>query len=154
MIRRGLPGSMLGLGLRGRLSDLRAFIDTNILVYAMETHPEFGGRAGEVLRMVDSGEVSGVVSSLVLLEMCWYLESRGRVDEMRNAVGVVEGSRVEVVDVAGRDVSRAAELKTVYKSVDLNDLVNYSVMRRLGLRDVFTNDSHFEQLPDIVPRFT
>jgi len=106
---------------------LKAFIDTNILIYAMERHPEFGEKAGELLEMVDNGEVSGSVSSLVLLEMCWYLESKGRVDEMKKAVEVVDGSRLQVVDVTGTDVTEAVELRPVYKRVDLNDLVNYHV---------------------------
>jgi len=133
---------------------LKAFIDTNILIYAMERHPEFGEKAGELLEMVDNGEVSGFVSSLVLLEMCWYLESKGRVDEMKKAVEVVDGSRLQVVDVTGTDVTEAVELRPVYKRVDLNDLVNYCVMMRLGVRDVYTNDSHFNQLPDISTHFT
>lgn len=132
---------------------MKAFIDTNILIYAMEMHLEFGERASKVLEMVDTGEVSGYTSSLVLLEMCWYLESKGRVDEMKKAVRVVEGSRLQVVEVSGADVAEAIELRPVYKRVDLNDLVNYCIMMRLGLRDVFTNDSHFKQLPDIAPRF-
>lgn len=120
----------------------------------MERHPEFGEKAGEVLEMVDNGEVSGLVSSLVLLEMCWYLESKGRVDEMKKAFDVVGGSRLRVVEVTGADVAEAIELRPVYKSVDLNDLVNYCVMLRLGVRDVFTNDSHFKHLLDISPHFS
>jgi len=132
---------------------LEAFIDTNILIYAMERHPEFGEKAGEVLEMVDNGEVSGLVSSLVLLEMCWYLELKGRIDEMKKAIDVVSGSRLRVVEVTGADVAEAIELRPVYKRVDLNDLVNYRVMLRLGVRDVYTNDSPFKQLPDISPHF-
>ena len=50
----------------------------------------------------------------------------------------------------GADVADAIELGPDYLGVDLNDLVNYCVMRRLGLRDIFTNDSHFNRLPGIV----
>ena len=135
------------------MSELRAFIDTNILIYAMEMHPVFGEKAGEVMGMLDGGELSGYVSSLVLLELCWYLKSKGRLDEMRRAIRVVEGSRLKVAEVTAGDVSGGVELKPEYVGVDLNDLVNYSVMRRLGLRDVFTNDSHFKRLPGIVPHF-
>ena len=133
---------------------MEAFIDTNILIYAMEKHSKFGEKAGKVLEMVDNGEVSGLVSSLVLLEMCWYLESKGQIDEMKKAIDVVGGSRLRVVEVTGADVTEATELRPVYKREDLNDLVNYCVMLRLGVRDVFTNDSHFKQLPDISPHFT
>jgi len=130
-----------------------AFIDTNIFIYSMEMHPEFGEKAGKVLEQVDKGEVTGYTSSLVLLEMCWYLESKDRVDEMKKAVGIMEESRLRVAEISGADVADAIELRPDYLGVDLNDLVNYSVMRRLGLKDIFTNDSHFNRLPGIVPHF-
>jgi len=87
------------------------------------------------------------------LEMCWYLESKGRVDEMNKAVGIVEDSRLRVAEVSGADVADAVEWRPDYLGVDLNDLVNYCVMRRLGLKDIFTNDSHFKNLPDIALHF-
>ncbi|MFP3951662.1 MAG: type II toxin-antitoxin system VapC family toxin [Candidatus Bathyarchaeia archaeon] len=153
-IQKRKPENTLDLGSKEKSSDLRAFIDTNIFLYAIELHPEFGKKSEEILRMVDEGVVFGIISSLVLMEMCWYLESRGKLDELMEAVEVVERSRIEVIEVTGDDVSKATEWKTMYSGVDLNDLVNYCIMNRLNLRDIFTNDSHFQQLPDITPHFT
>ena len=133
---------------------MNAFIDTNILIYAMERHPEFGEKAGKVIEMVDNGEVSGLVSSLVLLDICWYLESKEQVDVMKRVIDVLDESRLRVVEVTGADVAEAVELRPVYKNVDLNDLVNYCIMVRLGVRNVYTNDSHFNQLPDNSPHFS
>jgi predicted nucleic acid-binding protein len=113
----------------------------------------FGQRSREILEMVDRGEVAGVISSLVQLEICWYLESRGRVDDMSTVIHVLQESRLEYVDVIGGDVSEAVELKQARRDIDLNDLVNYCVMRRLGVSDIFTNDKHFTQLVDINPLF-
>jgi predicted nucleic acid-binding protein len=44
-------------------------------------------------------------------------------------------------------------MKTHHKEIDLNDLVHYQAMKRSGITDIFTNDSHFKRLEDIKPHF-
>lgn len=48
---------------------------------------------------------------------------------------------------------QAVLLKQGRREMDLNDLVNYCLMKRLGVEDIYTNDQHFKQLPDISPHF-
>jgi predicted nucleic acid-binding protein len=132
---------------------LDAFIDTNILIYAMELHPTFGERALKILEQVDRGSIKGYISTLVLLEVCWYIEASGNIDEMKNALENIEDSRLETIEVQHSDITGAVELKTDHKEIDLNDLVHYQVMKRRGITDVFTNDSHFKILEDIRSHF-
>jgi predicted nucleic acid-binding protein len=132
---------------------LDAFIDTNILIYAMELHSTFGERALKILEQVDRGSIKGYISTLVLLEVCWYIEASGNIDEMKNALENIEDSRLETIEVQHSDITGAVELKTDHKEIDLNDLVHYQVMKRRGITDVFTNDSHFKRLEDIKPHF-
>lgn len=128
---------------------MRAFIDANVFIYALEKHPGYGEKAKTILEKVDAGEVDGYISTLVLLEVCWYLEAAKRLEIMALTVERVTRSRVNLVEVAGANVVEAAELKKAYEGVDFNDLVNYSVMRRLGLEAVYTNDAHFNKLPGV-----
>ena len=151
MIPKLRPGDILKIGFGMNLN--RVFIDTTILIYAMQMHPKFGSRSKEVLESVDRGDASGVTSNLVQLEVCWYLESRNRVDEMKIAIQILRESRLDLVDVSGVDVSSAVLLKQSRREIDLNDLVNYCLMKRLGVEDIYTNDQHFKQLPDINPQF-
>lgn len=132
---------------------MNAFIDTNIFIYAMELHPMYGETAGKILGMVDSGELDGVTSSLVLLEICWYLESRKRLGEMQEAIDLITGSKIRVEELKLQDIKGAVEDKTDYTSVDLNDLINYNVIKRRELEIIYTNDSHFQRLPGLKTRF-
>ena len=132
---------------------MNAFIDTNIFIYAMELHPIYGETAGKILGMVDSGELDGVTSSLVLLEICWYLESRKRLGEMQEAIDLISGSKIRVEELKLQDIKGAVEDKTDYTSVDLNDLINYNVIKRQELEIIYTNDSHFQRLPGLKTRF-
>jgi predicted nucleic acid-binding protein len=132
---------------------LSAFIDTNVFIYAMELHPIYGETTGKILGMVDSGELDGFTSSLVLLEICWYLESRKKLGEMQEAIDLITGSKIRVEELKLQDIKGAVEDKTDYTSVDLNDLINYNVIKRLGLEIIYTNDSHFHRLPGLKTRF-
>lgn len=97
--------------------------------------------------------LGGVVSALVQLEVCWFLESRKRLDEIGVVLDVLEKSRLEVVSITGEDVSMAGKLKQQYSMVEVNDLVNLCVMRRLGLTTIYTNDKQFHRFDDINPVF-
>ena len=132
---------------------MRAFIDTNVFIYAIELHPKYGEIAGRVLGMVDSGELEGFTSSLVILEICWYLEHRKRLREMREAVELITSSKMRVEDIKQQDIMDALEDKTIYQTIDLNDLINFNVMRRQGLETIYTNDAHFQRLPEIEMKF-
>ncbi len=72
---------------------------------------------------------------------------------MKIAIQILRESRLDLVDVSGVDVSSAVLLKQSRREIDLNDLVNYCLMKRLGVEDIYTNDQHFKQLPDINPQF-
>ena len=113
----------------------------------------YGETAGKILGMVDSGELDGVTSSLVLLEICWYLESRKRLGEMQEAIDLITGSKIRVEELKLQDIKGAVEDKTDYTSVDLNDLINYNVIKRRELEIIYTNDSHFQRLPGLKTRF-
>ena len=131
----------------------KAFIDTNVILYALEMHPLFGERAVRVLEMVDRGKMVGFVSALVHLEICWFLESRKKFDEIGVVFDVLQKSRLETVPITGVDVFEAGKLKQQFPMVEVNDLVNLCVMRRLGLTTIYTNDKHFNRFRDINPVF-
>lgn len=128
---------------------MKAFVDTNIFIYALEMHPEFGEESGKILEKIDEGEIDGNTSSLVILEICWYLESRNRLNEMKTALDLITGSKIKVIDTVLQDIRYAVSDKTSYTSIDLNDLINYNLMKRSKLNSIYTNDSHFDKLPGV-----
>lgn len=47
----------------------RVLIDTNVWLYHLEGHAEFGHAASQLLRAVERGNIEGVVSELTLMEI-------------------------------------------------------------------------------------
>jgi len=130
-----------------------ALIDTNILVYAMELHPNFGARSIEILEQVDRGLIKGYISSLVLMEVCRYMEASGKIDEMRNSLSIVEDSRLEIIELQHYDITGAVDIKPHNMEIDLNDLINYQIMRRRGITNIYTNAYLFKKLESIKTHF-
>ena len=132
---------------------MRAFIDTNILIYALELHPQYSEEAGEILGAIDTGKLTAVTSSLVLLEVSWYLESKKRLPEMQEAFNLIYESKIQIHEVNLQDIKEAITSKTKHPNIDLNDLINYHLMKRLEIKNIYTNDSHFDKLPGLQSHF-
>ncbi len=154
MTLRVKPGSTVTVDCLEKTSRLKAFIDTNVFVYAIELHPTYGEIAGRILSLVDLGELDGFTSSLVIMEICWYLESRKRFSEMQEIIDLITGSRMHVLEIELQDIKRGAEDKSEYQGIDLNDLINYNLMKRQGIETIYTNDSHFQRLHGLETRFS
>ncbi len=45
------------------------YLDTNILIYAIEQHPKYGGPCKRVLEDVESGKLKACASLLMLVEV-------------------------------------------------------------------------------------
>lgn len=59
------------------------FVDTNIFLYVIQAHPEFGERSKEILERIDMGE-EAITSLLNIAEICWWLEKHGKKDRIEN----------------------------------------------------------------------
>jgi predicted nucleic acid-binding protein len=57
------------------------FIETNIFLYVITAHPEFGPVARRILERIDSGE-QAMTSSLAIAEVCAWLEYHKRKTEV------------------------------------------------------------------------
>jgi predicted nucleic acid-binding protein len=119
----------------------------------MESHPRWGEKANQVLDKVDTGKDEGYVTTLVLMEICWYLEAKRNHQMMNLIVEKLIKSRLNILQVNTTDIQEAIEMKATYINIELNDLINYVVMRREGLKVIYTNDEHIQKLPEIKTLF-
>jgi predicted nucleic acid-binding protein len=81
------------------------------------------------------------------------MEALDKIDEMRDGLEILENSRLEIIELEHSDIIGAIEIKPHHREIDLNDLINYRVMRRKGIKDIYTNDSHFKRLEGIKTHF-
>lgn len=134
------------------------FIDANVFIYAVlkprrpltEGERSIKERAKGILRRVDAGE--RVLTTVVhLSEVANVLEdTAGAVLAARFVHDLLAKENVVVEAVSAEDYLESAVLAGE-KGVSVNDALAYVVMRRRGVREVYTFDKHFEKLDvDIV----
>jgi predicted nucleic acid-binding protein len=124
------------------------FVDSNVFIYVLDRHPRFGETAKRVLARIEKGE-EALTSTLVIAEVSAYLMKRGREEEIGGFVDALRGyGSLLKKPCLFEDFIAAAELMQVYR-IDWQDLVIVAQMHREGIREIYSNDSHFDLIPGI-----
>jgi len=115
------------------------FVDTNVFVYALTAHPDFGQTAKRILERIENGEETAT-SSLVLCEIAWVLEAMGKQGEIESTLEkILSYTTLNTIEIGIDDILMGANNMAAYK-VDFNDGVNISLMIQSGISEVYSND--------------
>lgn len=118
---------------------MRRFVDTNIFLYAILSHSEYGETVREILDAIEAGEAA-VTSTLVLCEIAWVLESMGRQGKIKPTLEkILSFGNLEVADLDSDDLLVGANYMALYR-LDFNDGVNIAIMERMGITEAYSND--------------
>ncbi len=122
------------------------FVDTNIFVYAITSHPKFGETAKSILEKIERGE-KALTSLLVLLEVSWVLEAMGKQGYIKSTLDKISSyNSLEVEEVSLEDLQVGATLMAQHE-IDINDGINLAIMEREGIKEVYSNDKkHFGKI--------
>ena len=116
------------------------FVDTNVFIYAMTGHPEFGETARAILERIEKGE-NAFTSTLVLCEVAWVLEAMGRQADIKPTLEkILSYNTLEIIGFDEDDLLVGAQ-NTIKYRLDFNDGVNLAIMMKTGLTDAYTNDT-------------
>jgi predicted nucleic acid-binding protein len=115
------------------------FVDTNIFIYALTAHPNFGQTAKIILSRIENGE-EAITSTLVLCEVSWVLEAVGKQGDIKSTLEkILSYKTLKTMEVNPDDLLLGADNMGEY-GVDFNDGVNIALMMRLGICEVYSND--------------
>jgi predicted nucleic acid-binding protein len=130
------------------------FVETNIFLYVITAHPEFGPAAKRILERIHSGE-EAVTSSLVVAEVCAWLEHRKKKSEAGVFLRAVDSyPSLRKHETTYADELRAWELERSYPRLEFFDRVYLGQMERFGLREIYSNDTAFDRVRGIKRIFT
>jgi len=116
------------------------FVDTNVFIYAMTGHPEFGNISKTILERIEKGE-KAFTSTLVLCEVAWVLEAMGRQADIKPALEkILSYKTLETIGFDEDDLLVGSQNTVKYRT-DFNDGVNLAIMMKTGITDVYTNDT-------------
>jgi len=132
---------------------MKFFVDTNVFIYFYEEEPEFVDKSEKILEKVDKTPGVAFTSTLVLKEICWYFENLKEYDKLETVFQNIINSNISIMPVNVEQIKKAISLKKKHKKIELNDLINYYVMKDNGIRIIFSNDEDFDKLPGIKRKF-
>ncbi|MEM3041145.1 MAG: type II toxin-antitoxin system VapC family toxin [Nitrososphaerota archaeon] len=126
------------------------FIDSNIFIYHIDRNPVFGEASQKILQRVESGE-EAVSSTLVLEEVFIHVEQEYSARDIPSVLySILSYVNLRIVPYTVEDMLRAAEiLEDAGFALDWDDAIIAAVMERFGLKEIYSNDRHFDRVPSI-----
>lgn len=110
-------------------------LDTNIFIYVLNDHAEFGQRATDILR----GDELRLASELALAEVMSSPKLQNAVHK-QNAMRFLEEVNVNFYPADRTILLLAAELRRTYPSLKLADAVHLATAQYCGAEAFITND--------------
>lgn len=121
------------------------FVDTNIFLYAIQAHPEFGENSRKILERIDKSE-KGKTSLINIAEICWWLEKHNRKDEIKEKIKLICSIlNLEIIPLTLEDFFIASELVKIHP-IDFNDCLCLALMRRMDIDTIYSNDNDFDKI--------
>jgi predicted nucleic acid-binding protein len=117
--------------------------DSNIFIYALNAHPEFGPDSLRLLKLIENGSVRGVSTELAFLEVLAAKDLSP--EDIKNAKRLLAASGVVFSSVSMAALLKAAELRREH-GVKAADSIHLAAAI-LGSADYFiTNDTGLSKL--------
>jgi predicted nucleic acid-binding protein len=121
------------------------FVDSNIFLYVIQAHPQFGKVSKEILKRIDKGERT-VTSLINLAEICWWLERHGKKDQIEDELKLITSIlNLEIAPLTPEDFLLAGRFVKEY-GIDFNDCLVLAAMKRLEIKGIYSNDPDFDKV--------
>lgn len=125
------------------------FVETNVFLYVINAHPEFGINARRILERIQGGE-EAATSSLVVAEVAAWLEHRKRNREVNVFLEMVDSyPTLSKWETTFEDELRGGEFERLFPRLELFDRIYMAQMERMKLNEIYSNDRGFDRVPGI-----
>ncbi len=123
------------------------FIDSNIPMYLIGAEHPLKVRSHELVDSLVRMRRRLVTSAGVLQEICHRYSSQSRREWLQSAFDTVHGIVDQIFPVTPEDVVTSKDLLLSYTKLSARDALHASVMKNLGIEEIATFDSDFDQIP-------
>ena len=125
------------------------FVDSNVFVYHLAADPTHGQTAKNLLEKIEAGEKS-VTSTLVVTQVCSYLIWKGRQNAIPLFLSLLKTlTSLQKIETHVLDFEEArniqSELNLPWSMWD--DIVIAAQMKRLNIKEIYSNDNDFDKIP-------
>jgi predicted nucleic acid-binding protein len=125
---------------------MSVFIDTSALFAVLDADDEHHKKAKDTWSRLISEEEHIVCSNYVLVETFALVQNRLGLDAVRTLQeDILPIITVEWVDEATHKAGVTSLLTAIRRSLSLVDCISFNIIRKLGIKKVFTYDPHFKE---------
>ena len=131
------------------------FVDSNIFVYHLAADPTYGQRAKTIIEKIEKGEKT-VTSTLAIAQVCSYLKWKKRQNIIPLFLSFIKGlvtlQKIET-NILDFEESRSIQLQYNLPWSMWDDMVIAAQMKRLNIKEIYSNDKDFDKIPWIKRTF-
>ena len=127
---------------------MRAFIDSNIFIYAAQAHPEFGEACKKIIQDIESRRIQATTTVLNIAEVAEFID---RNENRKAAINVIELLLALPMNIEDVVKEHEVDALSVFSTSKANyfDTVFVAVMKEKFIDTIITNDSHLEGIKGI-----
>jgi predicted nucleic acid-binding protein len=130
-------------------SSARIYVDTNIWIYYIESHPTFREKIDEIFERADVSGATLVTGEIAIAECLVRPSRQGETAIIQLYEDFFEESGVEFVKLDGA-LARRAALASGVLGLKLIDAIHYISARESGCTHILTRDGKFKSGPNLV----
>ncbi|MEK6887454.1 MAG: type II toxin-antitoxin system VapC family toxin [Candidatus Aenigmatarchaeota archaeon] len=127
---------------------MRAFIDSNIFIYAAQAHPKFGKACKKIIEDIESRKLEATTSVLNVAEVVEVIDRNVNRKIATNVAELLLALPMDIEDVVKEHEIDALSIFSSYEA-NYFDTVFVAVMKEKFIDAIITNDSHFEDIKGI-----
>ncbi|MGA2309779.1 MAG: type II toxin-antitoxin system VapC family toxin [Candidatus Bathyarchaeia archaeon] len=125
------------------------FVDSNVFVYHLAADPIHGQTAKNLMEKIEAGEKSAT-STLVIAQVCSYLKWKRMQNVIPLFLSFLKGlTTLQKIETHMLDFEEA---RSIQSQLNLpwsmwDDMVIAAQMKRLNLKEIYSNDGDFDKIP-------
>ncbi|MFQ5976132.1 MAG: type II toxin-antitoxin system VapC family toxin [Candidatus Hydrothermarchaeales archaeon] len=127
---------------------MRAFVDSNIFIYAVQAHPEFGGACRDIVADIEKGKIVATTSTLNISEVGEVIDRYAGRKESCRVVELLLALPMDISPVVKEHLIMALGYFNEH-STNYFDCVFLALMEEKFIDVIITNDRHFENVDGI-----
>lgn len=124
------------------------FVDSNVFVYHLAADPVYGQKAKNIIEKIEAGEESAT-STLAIAQVCSYLKWRRNENIIPIFLSLLKGlTSLQKIETTMLDFEEARSLQLQFNLPwsMWDDLVIAAQMKRLDIKEIYSNDKDFEKI--------
>ncbi len=127
------------------------FLDSNVFMYHLTADATYGQKARTIIEKIESGE-NAATSTLVIAQVCSYLKWKKKENVIPLFLSFLKGlTSLQKIETNILDFEEARSLQS---QLNLpwsmwDDLVITAQMKRLNIKEIYSNDQDFDKIPKI-----